>query len=211
MNPLATVAELSAYLGRDIPLERELGAEALLAAATRLIASYCQQHLELVVNESKSIDVSGRGSIILPELPVVDVASITLQDATPALLVVDTDYRVEDAGILRRLVTATAWPGWSTPTTFDVVYSHGWRFPGVDYNPNVDAGVAAIVAKAEAVPEDLAMVTKGAAARAYDNPTGARSETILSRQVTYNDEGTGVYLSASDEATLDSYRQGGRP
>jgi hypothetical protein len=121
---------------------------------------------------------------------------------------------------VRRLPrTATVWPAssngsgpWaSPPVVIDVVYTHGWRFPGIDYNPGNDPGLEALVQAAADVPEDLKGIVEGVAARGFYNPAGLKSEAILGRQAGYNDEGAGVYLTAADKEALESYRQGGRP
>jgi hypothetical protein len=128
---LANVAELRDFMGKN-DLEMTDGrANFLLEAASALIRSYTHQTISQVTNDAITIWVrrSDQHSIVLPERPVTDVASVELNDEA---LVEETDFYWTSAGILVRLFTTwedpvLGWSTWGLPASkVDVVYTHGY-------------------------------------------------------------------------------------
>lgn len=149
----AELGDLEALLGDDFdPARADVGARALDAATAR-IRSYLGQHIELVEDDELILDGTGRSALFLPELPVVEISSITV-DGTALTYVVDAyDYAWTAAGVVRRRNAAT----WGElPQSIVVVYSHGYAN----------------------VPDDIRDVCLRLAARDLVNPQRVSSENF---------------------------------
>lgn len=193
-QPLATPEELGSWLGRTIAAD-DARALLLLELATGLVAEELDQALDYVADDE--LEVLGHGSavILLPELPVVEVSSVTetYPAGSPSSLVADYDWLLESGhdgriGVLRRLPRGAVWP---TDATITVVYSHGY------------GGAGAIP-----MPAGLKLIVLRVAARGMVNPAGNRQETI--GRYSYTVDTAGVVLSAGDLEDLDRYRAGHR-
>lgn len=173
-DQFATAADLASFLGVTIAAGADTNrANLLLQLATAEIQAYCEQKLSLVTSETITIRGLNGALILLPELPVVSVATVVEDGVT---LTVDTDYRLEPYGILRRL-SGTSFIGWSPyfavwPTTFNVAvtYTHGYA----------------------TIPVDLKAICLETAARQWSNPLEVESESITNYSVTYGSAGTAL-------------------
>ena len=181
MIAFATVAELGAYLNREIP-DGDANAELALTMASDAIRAYCRQTLSAVDAATYTVEGSGTPLLLLPELPIRDVASVKINDeelnpaeyvftAWGGLVLKDTasdlttTFTPFSSSTLRSAVRysqqAKAWPGLFTRIT--VTYDHGFlEIPG------------AIKATALSI-----------AARIVGSPAAVRQETIGAYSVTY--------------------------
>ena len=77
MTALASVADLSAYIGREI---EEDDASALLALelASGAVREYCGQYFLLVEDETITLNGSGTRVVLMPETPVTEVTSVAV-------------------------------------------------------------------------------------------------------------------------------------
>lgn len=118
--------------------DKLLSIERAIEEATAAIQNYTNQTLELVESDSVTFDGRGGNKLYLPQLPVVSVSSVTVDDVA---LVVTTDYKLGQHGILYRV------GNWWTPgiQNITVVYSHGYA----------------------TLPDDIVSVCARAAARIY--------------------------------------------
>jgi len=120
MADFATPTDLRHFLGiahENVDMGR---AKRLLAQATQLIKDYCRQTIERVANDAVTLIGRGEETLLLPELPVVSIASIT----EDAVAVPAADFDAASSGVLRRLVGA--WGTESDPSTIVVTYTHGF-------------------------------------------------------------------------------------
>lgn len=117
---LATPEEL-ATLMRDTGLD-ETAATLLLQLATAEVQGIVQQRLVLV-EDDVFVDLLGTTDawLVLPERPVVDLTSLTIDDGDE--LVAGTDFKRFGARLWRRCGWATCW---TEPSVIAGVYSHGW-------------------------------------------------------------------------------------
>lgn len=94
-----------------------------LEVASDLVRAEIDLDVDAATDDSLTLDGSGLDTLILPELPVSDIASVTLDDVE---LVVDDEYRLGAGGILYR----TDDDVWTLGRgNVEVVYSHGWDTP----------------------------------------------------------------------------------
>lgn len=222
---LATLEELAATLRLPLDTIDEDAGEAALAGASALIREEIGQSLDLIVDDVVQLRSTGGRLLLLPELPVLDVALVRIR--VPGRdwieLTDGTHYEVElgREGMLWRidslltfggsleLIAPTLlgeWPrslsgrgpnGW-----VEVTYSHGYALPG-QFGSGEVAGV-------ERLPEVASTVAKRVAARGYINPEAVGQETTgRATQVVYGDT-PGLYLSERDKRDLNPLRPGNR-
>ena len=122
MADFCTVAQVAEFLQIEITAaDKVASCERAIAGATAAIRTYCRQHLELVTDESLTLDVwAPIYNLILPEMPVVSVASVTEDDE---LLTEgsDEDYVLAQHGLLIR--RGARWL--VGPQIVEIIYTHG--------------------------------------------------------------------------------------
>lgn len=177
-----TLEELASYLQTTITEQADIDrAELALELAIGEVQAYTGQRIEYVGDETVTLDGSGSPVVLLPEIPVVEVASVTLDgDVLDA-----SGYTWDAEGILR---AGGSWP--SPPRTLEVIYSHGY--------PEIPEAIRSVVLKLAA-----RIYTSGEAVAAV--AAGIRSESVGSYSVTYADR-SGASLEDADRAALDRYR-----
>lgn len=177
---LATDDELRQFLNdEDIDTDR---AELLLGLASGLVRRYTGQLFDEVTDEALTLDGNGTPVLLLPELPVNDVASVVEDPRGDALaLADDTDFEWSEKGILTRLSGC-----WRRRARWYVVtYSHGYA----------------------EIPGDVKGVVLRVAARGITNPEGVRQETLGSYSYSYGgSDAVGIVLFGPDMRELGSYR-----
>lgn len=128
MSAFASPEELASFLQRDLDTAT---AELLLDMASDAIREDVGQHVELVEDDIVTLDPPAGRSLLLPELPVVDVTSLKISGLA---LVADSDYRWTPAGIIRRYgtaltigdITINGWTWGDLAGSIEVTYSHGY-------------------------------------------------------------------------------------
>lgn len=113
------VTDLAGYLGRDVSDLGWLG-EFSVRAAEEAVKGVIDQDVILVTDDEVRMDGTGTSALLLDQLPVVDITSITENDVE---LTEDTDFYLAAAGIVRR-----TWPTFWRVGLGNIVvtYSHGW-------------------------------------------------------------------------------------
>jgi hypothetical protein len=199
MTTLATPQALAAMRGTTYD-PTDLVQAISLEAASAAVRGYCDRQFDYVEDDELTIDGSGGEALLLPELPVYDVA-VTYVDPDGDEDEVDTeDYAIDfPNGILYRHNEGCWTRGRQNVL---VTYSHGYVLP--DETP--PDGV-------QALPDDLQMVVLQIASRVVANPDGraASAETIGSYSVTYGDRssnGSTVHATILplESSVLDRYR-----
>lgn len=109
--------------------DSDMQVRAALAAACDDIRSYCCQDFTVAENDEITLHGTGRSTLLLPQLPVVAVNSVTInkdEDTEEAV----TDFRVDtESGLLWRPASSGAcwparWPAGFLNITVD--YDHGY-------------------------------------------------------------------------------------
>lgn len=170
-----TAAELASHLGVEFTSEETTRAEAILAGVEAAVQGYTHQTIELVEDDEITLDGNGTDFLLLPEFPVT--ACEVSDDGEALVEGEDEDFVFYRSGIVRRQGGAV-WPAERGVLT--VTYTHG-------YDP---------------VPEDVKLIVKAAAARAFGNPDGLASEAKGAYQVNY---GPLDLLRTWELAVLDRY------
>lgn len=194
MSNFATVAELAAYLSRDIDND-DASALLALSLASDAVRAYIGQEISIVEDEELTLDGTGTTLVLLPELPVTDVSSV-IEDGLE--LTYDEDFYWSAQGELIRV--EPRWEGitrverpWESlkrierrwikkPRAIVVTYSHGYA----------------------TVPGPIKGATLALAGRLVDSPAGVKQETIGAYSVTYS-SGTPT-LADNETRLLDQYR-----
>jgi hypothetical protein len=220
--PFISSYDLAAFIGEAVTVQ-DLLTEIALDAACQLVRDDLGQTINLVRGDIETHDGNGRESLLLRQLPVIDVLSISEDDVA---LVPDDDYVVDTrTGLVHRRSTSWSW-GWSWSWTSHrqniiVVYDHGWAITEEDV-VNEDSGDEPIVNR---VPSTIRIVALQAAARIYRAPltlaavaastSGITSETIGSYSysadtsaVTAASEVIARGLNEDERRALDRYRPG---
>lgn len=190
LPPLASVADLAAMLGRTFPPEQEAQAQALLDQASSIVRAYLRQDITRATTTDtftmrRSDPTLHRcgGVVTLPQRPVVDIASVSI-DGTATV-----DWWQDGNDLLFRSWTWASPPAAHRAPQVEVMYTHGW----------------------DPVPGDITAIVMQAANRVIVNPGGIRSETVGGESVTYlvpsTGEILGVLLSRTEMRVLDRYRR----
>jgi len=119
MAAFVSIAEYLAYAGDTVNMDR---AEYDLETACDTIRDYLGQTIDLVTADAVTLYGTDTRAMLLPELPVVSIASVVkaAEDWYPAETI--TDYRVDAYGVLWR-----DWPSyWLKPSAYTVTYTHGY-------------------------------------------------------------------------------------
>lgn len=198
MANFAAVEDIAAFLQLDISTdEQKAAANRALVEATAAIRNYTRQHLELVEDETITLDGKGGVRLFLPQLPVVDVSQV-VEDGETLTPGSDEDYVLGGNGIIHRM-GGSRWP--TTPQSITVTYSHGY----------------------ETLPDDIVAVATRAAARAYqsglraaeDEGIDVESKSLGDFSVAYGSPGGGEgtmgasgarMLLMSEKDILNEYR-----
>lgn len=123
MADFCTVAQVAEFLQIEIAAADKIAAcERAIAGATAAIRGYCQQHLELVEDEALTLDVwTPIYNLILPELPVITVASV-VEDGETLTEGSAEDYVLAQHGLLVR--RGARWM--VGPQVVVITYTHGY-------------------------------------------------------------------------------------
>ncbi|MFB4280844.1 hypothetical protein ACBJ59_36530 [Nonomuraea sp. MTCD27] len=179
--PLATSADLEAYLQRDIPTEQ---AEVSLRIASAVVRGFTGQQITFVAGDTMVLE-GGGSVVVLPQRPVV----------------VDVDNPIE-------VVELAEYGGGNLDGTDGVTYTRFQdqlqRYCGT-WSPRVQVTYSHGYAT---VPGDVLAAVLDIAGRSLTNPSGLRSVTIDDYSRTYASETFGgASLSEANKLTLANYRR----
>jgi hypothetical protein len=197
MQPFISHDDLGLYLRKDLTSDQV--STIALDSACQIVRDYLNQEINFEADDTVTLDGTGTQILVLPELPIVEVASVsTFADWTHEETVLDpiTDWRLGDAGRIWRV--GYAWPlGFAN---ISVTYSHGW-----DIDPASGSG------DGDKIPSSIRAVALSIASRLYSAGVvavgGIQSETM--GQYSYSispNSASGGELSVGEKAILDQYR-----
>lgn len=144
-----SIDDINTFLGTTILPD---DAQALLAIdeATAVIQNYCNQKIEQVSDDTIQLDGTGSTKLFLPELPVVSITSVTVDD----VLLDPTYYALAENGVLWRKYGV-----WTVGArNISITYTHGYA----------------------SIPEDVKGVCYRSAARLYQAQLKARRQDFVS-------------------------------
>lgn len=200
MIPFISDDDLSAYLGTTVS-ETDLNTVIALDAACQTVRDELHLQVNYLEGDEVRLDGTGTRSLILPELPVIDVAEVRDENGD----VVDPDRYDWDyrTGILWH----KDWHWWWGHLNHTVTYTHGWALAeaGVSTDPVI-----------ERVPSSIRLVALRLASaiyRATQASTGAggaiQSKTIGSYSYTLSESAAlslaSQTLTDEDQATLAAW------
>lgn len=199
--PFGTVDQMSSYLRIDIN-PGDVIAQLALGAATVMIQNYTDQVLAYVASETVTLDGTGNDTMLLPELPVLDVSAVVVDSDTSHALALNgpsflsgADYGWVggmDGLLIRRRGQNVSyqgmfdarfglWPG--RRQSVQVTYSHGWS----------------------SIPADLQLLTAIIASRAFAQD-GATAETVGTYIANYAAQPGEI--APYEKSILDKYKPG---
>lgn len=201
--PFISADDLGTYMGQDLSAS-DL-ATVVCDAACQLIRDEIDQVVNYVSSDEVILQGRQRDLLIVPEVPIVAVASVTIDDGDP--LVEDTDFRVvNERTMIQRLSDGAADSDvvWETDTWITVSYSHGWV---------VDENQVDLPNGLEHVPSSIRMVALSLAAAGMvagrTGVGGVKSETLGRYRYdldTTNSSAGGMILSPEQCDALYRYR-----
>lgn len=181
----ATAFDFATRVGITLTDDETARVDALLSAASALIQDEVRQQIALVTDDTLTMTGTTDERIVLPERPVVSVASVAINGQ---VLAQGTDYYLDADEIVKMggttVMTSAGldalldWPasrfsgfGWPNQT-LEIVYTHGFdTIPGI-----VKAICLEAVVRVWVNPGSVARETAGNTATVYDNmrfsPTG---------------------------------------
>lgn len=201
MADFCSVADLEDWLQIAIAEDKTASAQRAIAEASASIRNYCHQAFDEAEDDEVTLDGTGTHKLLLPQLPVVEVAAVEVEDYNGDMDALDVDdYRLGQHGILYRL--DAVWP--AGIQNIQVTYSHGY----------------------ETIPDDIQAICVRAAGRAYQaglradeagGVPGIASTSLGDYAVSFGAEGgagqEGILgasaahlLLPSEKRTLDAYR-----
>lgn len=192
MDPLATVEDLEARLGRELTDEERARAAALLADASALIRGFTGQDFTLVAGDVVTLRPVGT-VVRLPQRPVQAVTRVVAvggSDAVPDITLPPgswtwdgldkVDVWPPDTSWLLSLPEAWA-DGWGAVDTYRITYDHGYA----EVPPDVVAVVCAMVLRTLLAPSPVAgMVSERIGQYNYQlqQSTGSVGASVLMTQ-----------------------------
>lgn len=213
MLPFISTADLSDFIGEDVTAD-PLSVIAI-DSACEIIRAYVGQRLNYDALDVVRLNGNGRSSIILPQVPVVDIASVVVGETT----LETTDYYTTRSGVLSRM---TLYDIWNVGVqNISVTYSHGYAINEADVEDDPDDDVP----KPDRMPSDIRRVALALSRRLFvasgsvqESGTKA-SETITPDSYSYTNattSGSGTVTTVSsatelgddERAILDLHRFG---
>lgn len=203
MDPLATVTDLEARLGRDLTAEEAARADALLADASALIRAYTRQDFTQVLGDV--IVLRPVGTVVrLPQRPVQQVTQVVAvggSDTLPDVALPAGSWTWDGIDRVDIWPPSTDWilnlpearaDGWPSVNTYRITYDHGYATVPAD----VVATVCAMVLRTLLSPSMAAgMVSERIGAYNYQLQQGSGSS------------GAAVTLTTADRDALKRYRR----
>ena len=194
----ATTEQLRVELGyASFTADQTSKASRRLDAATATIQRFTRQTISQVEDDDVTLVGTWRAALVLPEVPVTEVASVVIDGET---LTADTEYVFDESRTLwrgfipfsqeqepwrYRTPTESHWGGPETVVT--VTYTHGFA----------------------TIPADIVEITLNLAKRGWDNPTGATRDQIGSwaRSWETNTASGAASLAREEKALLKDLRR----
>lgn len=195
MANLAQASDVEAALVRNLTAAELVFVERLLGQASAVVRRWCHQQIDRVVGDVVTVEGDGTDFLLLPELPIVSVASVVINGVTVAA----SSYDVIDGGLR---VAGTYLPserrfdwgpgGWWPFLPIVVTYTHG-------FDVGVYADVVGVVA-------DL---VAGRVRTGTSNPGGVVSESIGSYAVGFGHTPPAMEmrLTVDQKRTLGPFRR----
>lgn len=199
MEPFITTADLGAYLRRDVT--GDLMAELAVGSACETLRDMIGQDLDGKVDDVVTLDGSGTDALLLPQLPVAEVAAVYLLTAGDPILVPAANYYLGDDGVLYMRRGLRWLPGRGL---YQVIYSHGWNTQA----ESGGSGSGLNVSDLPALPRTLRILATTWAARIYDQGLVSQ-ESVGGYQVIYSAESS-LSLTKGELALVAKYRPGRR-
>lgn len=198
-TPWITSEELAGHTGSEIAFNPV--AALYMEAACDCIRLYIDQQVDFQEDETIVVSGTGTTTLLLPEMPIVEITSITKDDDDDP--VDPTTYQRQGRSQIHLIDGCV----WLPSSRYTIVYSHGWALTAED----VDAGEGIL-----RVPAALRLRALEVAATALVSGTtgvgGVKAEAI--GRYSYEmapESSSGVYvgLTSEQEAELQRFMQEG--
>ncbi|MEV0823847.1 hypothetical protein [Nonomuraea rubra] len=175
---LATLADVTARLGRELEPEETARVDALISDVSALVQAYTRRTFGRAVNDVITLTSPADQMLELPGGPVHQVMQVSI-DGHPV-----TDWS---------LVQSTLWRRW------------GWRLHWLDLKPS--EVTVTYTHGADDVPDDVKTVVCQEVIRLLSGTPGVQAESVGDVSITYADSGGSVGLSAAAKKALNKYRR----
>lgn len=152
-HPFVSIVDLEEYLGYTVDTDK---AKIALDSACEILRTVCSQDLDFVADDVVILDSDGSDTLLLPELPVYEVASVVGPGSIT--LVEGTDYVVyPEDGLIRTKSHYSTFQ--RSRGDYTVTYTHGYVS---------DSTVPGLPANVIEWPSSVRIVALQLATRIYD-------------------------------------------
>lgn len=196
----ATADDLRVELGLSAFTEdQETRAVRRLDAATGAIQRFTRQTIERVSGDVAILTGTWQSGLVLPELPVVSIASVVVDGET---LTADADYIFDGQRTMWRGSTAWSWEEWTWRFPYPRATDSHWGGPETKVTVTYTHGF-------DPVPPEVTEICLNMAARGWDTPTGVTREQIGSWSAQYGPavSGGAVSLTREERRILSELRR----
>ncbi|MEU4579973.1 hypothetical protein [Nonomuraea sp. NPDC023979] len=175
---LATLADVTARLGRELEPHETARVEALISDVSALVQAYTRRTFGRVENDVVKLTSPAELTLELPGGPVHQVTRVLIDGHAV------TDWS---------LVQSTLWRRW------------GWRLRWMDMKPS--EVTVTYTHGADDVPADVKAVVCQEVIRLLSGTPGVQAESVGDVSITYAESGGSVGLSAAAKKALGKYRR----
>ncbi|WP_113705517.1 hypothetical protein [Nonomuraea lactucae] len=175
---LATLADVTARLGRELEPEETARIEALISDVSALVEAHTRRTFGRVENDVITLESPSELTLELPGKPVHQVMRVEIDGHEV------TDWSLVQSALWRRWGWRLRWLDMK-PSTVKVTYTHG----------------------GDAVPADVKAVVCQEVIRLLSGTPGVQAESVGDVSITYADSGGSVGLSAAAKRSLNKYRR----
>ncbi len=149
----ATHEDLAALIGRTLTQEEQDRGTALLRIASSIVQTEAKQHIAYVADDVLERRGSRESAILLPERPVIAIASVTIDGDT----INADDYTIDGHEV-------TLVGGWGDScAALTITYTHGWA----DIPEAIKSVVLSAVMRVWSNPGGIVSQTLGAASTTF--------------------------------------------
>lgn len=211
LPPLATTDDMAAILQRALSAQEIVYATRLLEIASGMVRRYTRQDITQTVGDVVTIPGNWGQSITLPQRPVTNVSSVTINGGTPPFAAWELigDELFIGTGSFQPDYGTSLWGGtglWGPAGSAEGPQATGatWQGPQAQVTVTYDHGYAT-------VPDEIVNEVAGMAALQMSSPVGINSEAIggtTGYKVAYAQSPVGgMVLTAETKDVLNFYRR----
>lgn len=199
MTAWITAEELGAHTGAE-DLDFNAAVDIYLEAACQAIRDHIDQDVDYMANDIIRLQGSGTKSLTLPQMPVLRIISVNVDDADDDMD--PADYEAQGRSQLVR-TDGSKWDYW---TIVEIVYDHGYVFTPDEVSIDPPTRILPSIFRIRALEVAAVAMVEGMV-----GVGGVKSETIGRYQYDLQADATQTIATLTEDQMrgLERYRQAG--